>query len=107
MSQFYTSVDHFVLLPAIMLALFGCAVLLFDFLIFPEPRQRKYLVLFVALGLVFTGVALWRQQHFLATRKLKGRLRDLHHLLLQITIFMKNGLKAHFYMKRWKSTMGA
>ena len=30
MSQYYTATDHFVLLPAIMLALFGCAVLLFD-----------------------------------------------------------------------------
>ena len=55
MSQFYTSTDHFVLIPAIMLALFGCAILLFDFLIFPEPKQRKYLLFFVVLGLVFTG----------------------------------------------------
>jgi NADH-quinone oxidoreductase subunit N len=70
MSQFYTTTDHFVLVPAIMLALFGCAVLLFDFLIFPEPRQRKYLVLFVVLGLVFTGGALWRQQAFLAAQGL-------------------------------------
>ncbi len=38
-----------------MLALFGCAILLFDFLIFPEPRQRKWLLLFVALAEVFTG----------------------------------------------------
>jgi NADH-quinone oxidoreductase subunit N len=66
MSQFYTSTDHFVLLPAIMLALFGCAVLLFDFFLFPEPKQRKYLVLFVALGIAFTGGALWRQHMFLA-----------------------------------------
>lgn len=66
MSQFYTSTDHFVLVPAIMLALFGCAVLLFDFFLFPEPKQRKYLVLFVALGIAFTGGALWRQHVFLA-----------------------------------------
>ena len=66
MSQFYTSTDHFVLVPAIMLALFGCAVLLFDFLLFPEAKQRKYLILFVALGIVFTGGALWRQHVFLA-----------------------------------------
>ena len=66
MSQFYTSTDHFVLVPAIMLALFGCAVLLFDFLLFPEPRQRKYLIFFVALGIAFTGGALWRQHVFLA-----------------------------------------
>ena len=55
MGQFYTSTDHFVLLPALMLALFGCAVLLFDFLVFPEPRQRKWLLLFVALAEAFTG----------------------------------------------------
>jgi len=62
MSQFYTSADHFVLVPAIMLALFGCAILLFDFLVFPDPRQRKYLLFFVLLGEVFTGVSLFRQQ---------------------------------------------
>ncbi|MBI2681176.1 MAG: NADH-quinone oxidoreductase subunit N [Candidatus Solibacter usitatus] len=65
MSQFYTSTDHFVLIPAIMLALFGCAILLFDFLVFPDPRQRKWLLLFVVLGLGFTGFGLWRQQMFL------------------------------------------
>jgi NADH-quinone oxidoreductase subunit N len=70
MSQFYTAADHFVLVPAIMLALFGCAVLLFDFLVFPDPRQRKYLVLFVVLGLVFTGGALWRQQNLMSSQGL-------------------------------------
>ncbi|MFN3322168.1 MAG: NADH-quinone oxidoreductase subunit N [Bryobacteraceae bacterium] len=70
MSQFYTSTDHFVLLPAIMLALFGCAILLFDFLVFPDPRQRKWLLLFVALGECFVGLALWRQHAFLAAHQL-------------------------------------
>jgi NADH-quinone oxidoreductase subunit N len=65
MNQFYTSTDHFVLIPAIMLALFGCAILLFDFLVFPDPRQRKWLLLFVVLGLAFTGFGLWRQQMYL------------------------------------------
>ena len=32
MSQFYTATDHFTIIPAVMLALFGCAILLFDFL---------------------------------------------------------------------------
>ncbi len=68
MSLFYTSADHFVLVPAIMLALFGCAVLLFDFFLFPEPKQRKWLVLFVVLGIVFTGVQLGRQQMMLASQ---------------------------------------
>lgn len=66
MNQFYTSTDHFVLIPAIMLALFGCAVLLFDFMVFPDPRQRKYLLFFVILGEAFTGYGLFRQQAYLA-----------------------------------------
>jgi NADH-quinone oxidoreductase subunit N len=70
MSQFYTSTDHYVLVPAIMLALFGCAVLLFDFFIFPQPRQRKWLLLFLILGEVFTGVRLWQLQGFLSSQGL-------------------------------------
>jgi NADH-quinone oxidoreductase subunit N len=68
--NFYTSQDHFVLVPAIMLALFGCAVFLFDFLIFPNPRQRKYLLIFVVLGLAFAGLGLWNQQRFLAEQNI-------------------------------------
>jgi len=66
MSQFYTSTDHFVLIPAIMLALFGCAILLFDFWVFPDPKQRKWLLIFVLAGLAFTGYGLWQQQTYLA-----------------------------------------
>jgi len=70
MSEFYTTTDHFVLIPAIMLVLFGCAILLFDFLVFPNPQQRKYLLIFVVLGLGFTGYGLWRQQEFLTANGL-------------------------------------
>ena len=66
MSQFYTTADHFSIIPAVMLALFGCAILLFDFLIFPDPRQRKCLLIFVVLGELFTGFGLYRQQVWLA-----------------------------------------
>lgn len=66
MNQFYTANDHFVLIPALMLGLFGCAILLFDFLIFPEPRQRKWLLLFVAIGEAMTGYGLWRQGNYLS-----------------------------------------
>jgi NADH-quinone oxidoreductase subunit N len=70
MSQYYTATDHFVLIPAIMLALFGCAILLFDFLVFPSPRQRKWLLIFVALGEGFTCFGLWRQYAFLSANSL-------------------------------------
>jgi len=70
MNQFYTSTDHFTIIPALMLALFGCAILLFDFLVFPEPKQRKFLLIFVVLGEIFTGFGLWRQQVFLSANGL-------------------------------------
>ena len=62
MSQFYTGTDHFVLIPAIMLALFGCATLLFDFLV---PRQRRFLLVIVLAGLAFTGYGIWQHQAYL------------------------------------------
>src|SRR6267142_782663 len=70
MNQFYTGTDHFVLNPAIMLALFGCAVLLFDFWVFPNPKHRKWLLLLVIAGLTFTGYSLWRQQAVLTANGL-------------------------------------
>ncbi len=70
MSQYYTSLDHFALVPAIMLALFGCAVLLFDFLLAPGPRYRRWLLMFVVIGLAFTGLGLYRQQTYLADQGL-------------------------------------
>lgn len=66
MSPFFTSEDYFALVPAIMLALFGCAILLFDFLVFPDPRQRKWLLLFVALAEGFTGYGLFRQMTYIS-----------------------------------------
>ncbi len=68
LGQFYTSQDQFVLVPAIMLAMFACAVFLFDTLLFPQPRQRKWLLLFVALGIGFAGIGLYNQQHYLSTQ---------------------------------------
>jgi len=66
MNQYYSTIDHFSIIPAVMLALFGCAVLLFDFLIFPDPRQRKWLVIFVVLAEGFTGYGLYKQHVWLA-----------------------------------------
>ena len=64
MSQFYTTTDHFVLIPALMLALFGCATLLFDFLV---PRQRRFLLVIVLAGLAYAGYGLYQQQAWLAS----------------------------------------
>jgi len=69
-SAWYSSIEHFALIPALMLALFGCAVLLFDFLVFPAPRQRKFLVAFLAMGIGFAAVGLVRQQWFLSEQGL-------------------------------------
>lgn len=69
MSQFYTTMDHFVLIPGLMLALFGCATLLFDFLI-PDPKKRKWLLLLVVLGEGFTASGLWRQHAYLTANGL-------------------------------------
>jgi NADH-quinone oxidoreductase subunit N len=61
MSQYYTATDHFVLLPALMLAMFGCFVLLFDFL-FRPTEQRKWLLILTIAGLSCAGGALLKQQ---------------------------------------------
>ena len=69
MSQFYTSTDHFSIIPAIMLALFGCAILLFDAFdafFFDGPRQRRWLLFFVVLAEIGTGIGLYRQTAYLA-----------------------------------------
>jgi NADH-quinone oxidoreductase subunit N len=65
MSQYFTANDYFVLLPAIILALFGCGILLVDTL--ASPKDRKYLPLVSLIGLAFTGYELVLQQRFLAS----------------------------------------
>jgi len=67
-AQFYTATDHFTIIPAIMLALFGCAILLFDAFeafFFTGPRQRRWLLFFVVLAEAGAGVGLVRQQLYL------------------------------------------
>src|SRR5579863_2098707 len=68
MSQYFTSNDFFVLRPAIMLALFACAILLLDNnWFFPNPKQRKLAVILLTIFcLICTGIVLWRQQEALA-----------------------------------------
>ena len=62
MSEYYTSTDHFVLLPALLMALFGCAILLFEFLIGPAAKQRRWFLALAFVGYAFIGRALWMQQ---------------------------------------------
>jgi NADH-quinone oxidoreductase subunit N len=67
-AQFYSSTDHFTIVPAIMLALFGCAILLFDAFeafFFNGPRQRRWLLFFVVLAELGAGIGLYRQWAFL------------------------------------------
>ena len=67
-SDFYTTTDHFTIMPALMMVLFGCAILLFDvirWMGFADPRQRKWLVFFVIMAEVFTAYGLITQQTFL------------------------------------------
>src|SRR5713226_7270242 len=68
LNQYYTGNDHFVVVPAILLALFACAILLLDTWVIPHPTNRKYLLLvFVFPGLVFSGFQLGRLQMFLSS----------------------------------------
>jgi NADH-quinone oxidoreductase subunit N len=65
MSQFYTEQDHFVLLPALMLALFGCFVLLFDFMVRHSKHRKTWILLITYAGLAFSGYALFNQHTYL------------------------------------------
>ncbi len=70
MSSLYTSTDHFTLLPALMLALFGCAVLLLEFLVPERKHRQRWLLTTTMAGLAFTAVALYRQQAYLESAQL-------------------------------------
>ncbi len=65
MSEFYTALDHLAILPAILLGLFGCAIFLFDFWLFPKAADKSKLTWFVIAAEGFTAVALWRQFSYL------------------------------------------
>jgi NADH-quinone oxidoreductase subunit N len=70
-SQFYTSTDHFTIAPAIMMALFGCAILLFDF--FPFLSRRRDLLILLVIAEAFVAYGLVRQQQYLtANAMLQG-----------------------------------
>lgn len=61
----YTSTDHFVLLPGLLLALFGCAVLLLDFLFPKDVKGRGWLVGIALSGVGFASWQSWQQYLYL------------------------------------------
>ena len=74
MSEYYTLQDHFVLLPALMLAMFGSFVLLFDSFVFDRPEHRKWSLILTLAGLACTGAMLLRQHLFLEQHQLNNLL---------------------------------
>ncbi|HEX9011950.1 MAG TPA: NADH-quinone oxidoreductase subunit N, partial [Anaerolineaceae bacterium] len=80
--EFYSSTDHFTIYPALMLALFGCAILIFDFLLFPEPKNKKWLLLFLALAEGFAGYGLLQLYRYLSA----NGLSELQSFQRSITI---------------------
>jgi NADH-quinone oxidoreductase subunit N len=71
MTDFYTAQDHFVVLPAIMLALFGCAVLLFDVVLKNRERRKQLVLTLTFVGLAFTAASLFRQHSFLVANSVQ------------------------------------
>lgn len=65
MSHYYTAADQFVVLPAMILAIFGCAVLLFDLFLQRWTMRRQWLLAVTFVGLGLTGWALFRQHLYL------------------------------------------
>ena len=70
----YSNTDHFVLLPGLLLALFGCAVLLLDFLFPKDVKGRGWLVGIALAGVGFAGWQLWRQYLHLAAHDMTPQL---------------------------------
>src|SRR5215813_9088538 len=67
MSPFFTDSDNFGLTPALLMTLFGCAALLFDFLFFDSPSRRKLRPMLVVLAEAFISVSLWKQWAWLSS----------------------------------------
>lgn len=59
MSPWYTATDQFVMLPALLLTMFGVALLVFQFL---ARESRAWMAAITVIGLVAPGIAMWRQQ---------------------------------------------
>ena len=57
----FTATDFFVLKPILLLSLFGCGILILDFLI-KDNRLRWWNAVTALLGELITGVAIWQHQ---------------------------------------------
>jgi NADH-quinone oxidoreductase subunit N len=61
-NQFFQPEDWFAILPQVMLTLFGCGILLIDFVV---EKQEKYFNGITALvGLAFAGLQVWRLRSY-------------------------------------------
>lgn len=65
MTPQFTATDFFVLKPILLLSLFGCGILILDFLI-KDSRLRWWNAVTALLGEIMTGVAIWQHQQDLA-----------------------------------------
>jgi NADH-quinone oxidoreductase subunit N len=65
MTPQFTATDFFVLKPILLLCLFGCGILVLDFLI-KDSRQRWWNAVTALLGELITGIAIWQHQQDLA-----------------------------------------
>src|SRR5689334_7440934 len=82
MSQlFFTATDKYTIVPAIIMAMFGCAIL-FDFWLFPDPKHRKFLIFFVVAAEALVGWGLINQHRFLA----ENGLTDLSGFQGSVTV---------------------
>lgn len=59
-NEFFTQTDYFLITPAVLLALFGCGILLIDFL--HDAKQKFMNAITALIGIGFTAFQLWRIQ---------------------------------------------
>jgi hypothetical protein len=67
----FTATDFFVLKPILLLSLFGCGILVLDFLI-EDSRMRWWNAMTALLGEIITGVAIWQHQQDLGGAAIQG-----------------------------------
>lgn len=69
MSEYFTAAEYFTVLPALMLAFFGCAVLVFDLFARDTLTRRRQLSVLTVAGLSMAAVALFRQGQYLEANR--------------------------------------